>query len=111
MSRLRPIVAFIGHYKYVITLVVGIALVGFLDENSFLRRAQLSMQIGDLREEIDKYDAKHEADKSMLYELKHNPAAYEKIARERYFMKTDDEDIFVLSDDETPETQQNETAQ
>ena len=24
----------------------------------------------------------------------------EKIARERYFMKADDEDIFVLSDDE-----------
>ena len=27
------------------------------------------------------------------------PKAMEKIARERYFMKADDEDIFVLSDD------------
>lgn len=111
MSRLRTVLSFIGHYKYVITLVVGIALVGFVDENSFLRRAQLSMQISDLRNQIDQYNAKHEADNSKLYELKHNPAAYEKIARERYFMKTDDEDIFVLSDDETTETQQNETAQ
>ena len=34
----------------------------------------------------------------------------EKIARERYFMKMDDEDIFVLSDDQrTPNTHSNET--
>ena len=32
--------------------------------------------------------------------LDRNPKAIEKIARERYFMKADDEDIFVLSDDE-----------
>ena len=31
--------------------------------------------------------------------LESNPKAIEKIARERYFMKADDEDIFVLSDD------------
>jgi cell division protein FtsB len=32
--------------------------------------------------------------------LDSNPKAIKKIARERYFMKADDEDIFVLSDDE-----------
>jgi cell division protein FtsB len=32
-----------------------------------------------------------------------NPKAIEKIARERYFMKADDEDVFVLSDDVKPE--------
>ena len=37
-----------------------------------------------------------------------NPSAITKIARERYFMKADDEDIFVLSD-ELPTTT-NETA-
>ena len=34
-----------------------------------------------------------------IHELNHNPKAMERIARERYFMKHDDEDIFVLSDD------------
>lgn len=28
---------------------------------------------------------------------------FQKIARERYFMKADDEDIYVLSDDPKPE--------
>ena len=48
-----------------------------------------------------------------LKELKHNPKAITKIARERYFMKADDEDIFVLSDDDKTETgtKENETAE
>ena len=32
--------------------------------------------------------------------MKCDPKAIARIARERYFMKADDEDIFVLSDDE-----------
>lgn len=109
MVRLAPLVSFVGHYKYVIVIVVGVAVVGFLDENSFVRRAQLSMQISDLREEIAKYNARHEAATRQLHELRHNPRAYEKIARERYFMKTDAEDIYVLSDDEQPQTKDDET--
>jgi cell division protein FtsB len=35
-----------------------------------------------------------------ILELNRNPKAMERIARERYFMKHDDEDIFVLSDDD-----------
>jgi putative septum formation initiator-related protein len=34
--------------------------------------------------------------------LKRDPKAVARIARERYFMKADNEDIFVLSDDEQP---------
>ena len=37
-----------------------------------------------------------------LKDLNTSPDAIAKIARERYFMKADDEDIFVLSDDEQP---------
>ena len=45
-----------------------------------------------------------------LRELETNPKAIEKIARERYFMKADDEDIFVLSDDQQLYETENETA-
>ena len=36
----------------------------------------------------------------MLKSLKSDPEALKKVARERYYMKTDDEDIFVIEDDE-----------
>ena len=46
--------------------------------------------------------------------LDSDPNAMRKIARERYFMKADDEDIFVLSDDprtQTPFNSNNETTE
>ena len=89
----------LSRYKYVIVIVVGIVVVGFVDDNSFVQRVKYDMQIEDLKEQIDQYNKIHEKDAKALRELNHNPRAIEKIAREKYFMKTDDEDVFVLSDD------------
>lgn len=111
MKRLAQIINLIGHYKYVITIVVGVLVVGFLDENSFVRRVQLELQVSDMEAEIEKYRSIYESDSRQLRELRTNPRAFEKIARERYFMKADDEDIYVLSDDQKPETENDETVE
>lgn len=102
MGRLKLIGALISHYKYAITIIIGVLLVGFVDENSFLHRLQLEMQISDLEEEIAKYNAQNESDLTKFKEMRKGTKAFEKIARERYFMKADDEDIYVLSDDPKP---------
>lgn len=104
---------FMAHYKYLIVVVAGLLIVGVLDDNSFRRRIEYSLQISALQEEIDKYNRQHAADAKELELLKRDPHAIEKIAREHYFMKADDEDIFVLSDDDTPKepSSENETAQ
>ena len=95
------------HYKYIIVSVVGILIVGVVDDNSFRKFIELELQIDDLKSEI-----KNEADTKQLRELKRNPKAIEKIARERYFMKADDEDIYVLSTDEKkPDERKNETTE
>ena len=111
ISRLSPLLTLLSHYKYVITVVVGVLLVGFVDDNSFMQRAKLELQISDLEADIERYNEQNEADMKQLKAMKRSPKAFEKIARERYFMKADDEDIFVLSDDETPKTLENETTE
>lgn len=103
--------ALVSHYKYAITIVVGILLVGFVDENSFMHRVQLEMRIGDLNDEIERYKSQNESNLRQLREMRRDDGAFNKIARERYFMKADDEDIYVLSDDEKPETSNNETTE
>lgn len=103
--RISIIFNFLGHYKYLIVVVLGCIMVGFVDDNSMLRRLQLQMQINDLQDEIEKYRSMNDADTKQLRDLQRDPRAVEKIARERYFMKADDEDIFVLSDDLSPETE------
>ena len=67
------------------------------------------MQISDLTDEINRYNEQNAADLQQLRELRRGAKAYERIARERYFMQADDEDIYVLSDDEKPVTSNNET--
>lgn len=103
MGRLKLIMALISHYKYAITIIIGVLVVGFVDENSFLHRFQLEMQISDLESEIAKYNEQNESDLKKLKAMRRGTQEFEKIARERYFMKADDEDIYVLSDDPQPE--------
>ena len=86
--------------KYSVVIVLGVLLVGFLDENSVMSHMKNRQRIAELQEEIDKYNAEWRRDQAQIRELDRNPKAIEKIARERYFMKEDDEDIFVLSDDD-----------
>ena len=40
-GRLNAVLSFISHYKYLIVTVIGVLIVGFIDENSFLKRLQL----------------------------------------------------------------------
>ena len=89
----------LSHYKYLITIIVGVAIVGFLDSDSYLQRVKHELQINQLKDEIKKYNEQNEKTTRELRIIRSNPRAIEKIARERYFMKADDEDIFVLSTD------------
>ena len=99
-TRINVIIGFLAHYKYLITVIVSVLIVGFLDEDSIRKRVEYELRIGDLKKEIKKYNAKHAADAKELRDLKNDPKAIERIARTRYFMKADDEDIYVLSTDE-----------
>ena len=99
--------------KYAVVCVVGVLIVGFLDENSLWNHLKNRQRIAELTEEKARYHADYERDKAQIRELDRNPKAMEKIARERYLMKADDEDIFVLREenDEPEETVNDETAE
>lgn len=91
--------------KYAIVIAVAVVIVGFVDDNSVYNHFKNLSKISELQDEIDKYHAIYNRDQSQLYRLENDPKAMEKIARERYFMKRADEDVFVLSTDESPAKQ------
>lgn len=86
--------------KYSMITIVGVVLVCFVGDNSLLAHIRNRNYIDNLTEEIDMYNTRSREDMRQIRQLNTNPKATERIARERYFMKHDDEDIFVLSDDE-----------
>ena len=113
MKKLKNIFLQIGRIKalkYVLVSVIAIVLIGFVDENSVWRHIKNKQTISDLQEEVQKYSELNRRNQEQIRLLDSNPKAIEKIARERYFMKADDEDIFVLSSD-LEETTPHETAE
>ena len=98
MSKLLTIWNYIRRHKYMITVLIFIVVIGFLDENHTAYRRQRQMCIRDRNSEIEKYRKQYEEDTEKLKELTTNPEALEKIAREKYLMKKPDEDIFVFEE-------------
>lgn len=100
MGKLVTIWEFIGKHKYWITILVFVGIIGFLDENSMIRRAGYAREISRLQDEIDRYRADYEENTQKLNELTTNPDAIEQIAREKYLMKKPNEDIYVFKEKE-----------
>lgn len=98
MSKLLTIWNYIRRHKYMITVLIFIVVIGFLDENSLIQRVKHRSEISALNNEIEKYRKQYEEDTEKLKELTTNPEALEKIAREKYLMKKSDEDIFVFEE-------------
>ena len=113
MKKLKSILVRIYHVKalkYALVTLIAVLLIGFIDENSVWHHIQNKQRISELQDEIKKYSDLHRRNKDQIKLLDSNPKAMEKIARERYFMKADDEDIFMLSDDQETMTS-DETAE
>ena len=85
--------------KYFITLIIFAVVVGFLDENSIVRRLGYTREAIRLRGEIERYQKEYEENTARLNELAIDSGAIERIAREKYLMKKPNEDIFVFEGD------------
>lgn len=103
MIKLLTIWNFIRKHKYWITVLIFIAIIGFLDENSMVHRISNIRKINKLHESIREYQADYNENTKKLTELTTNPQSIEKVAREKYLMKKPNEDIFVIQEDSVEE--------
>ena len=100
MGRLFSLWHTLCRHKYAVTFVLFMAMLTFIDDDSFLVRYQRRMEIGQLEREIDNYAAMYAAETAQLDALDHDPAAVERLARERYGMKRSNEDIYIIEEKE-----------
>lgn len=96
MSKVVKIWNFLCRHKYMVVTAIFLVIIGFIDENSLIRRAKYKYEIMQLQDEIKYYRDIYNKDTERMNELNSNPEAIEKIAREKYLMKTPDEDIFIF---------------
>lgn len=99
MGKLANIWVFIGRHKYWVTIGAFLLIIGVLDENSLIRRISHKREIHQLNAEIERYRKQYEEDSKLLKEITSNKEALEKVAREKYLMKKENEDIFIFEED------------
>ena len=99
MGKANNIWSYLSRHKYLITIVLGLLLIGFVGENSLLHFMQLQVRLSEVTKEREEYEQQFERDSLRLRALQSNHKGVERIAREKYFMKHPDEDVFVLSNE------------
>ena len=84
--------------KYLIVFAIFTIFVSFFDEHNLIHRFQAFHKISQMEEEVKFYKEKILDTKQKKNELQSNDANLEKFAREKYFMKNKDEDIFIIKE-------------
>lgn len=87
--------------KYFISVLAVCIWVAFFDKNDLFSQYELTQKLKQLRTEEKYYQDEIEKCKNDMNELRTNPANLEKFAREKYLMKKDNEEIFVIVKDST----------
>jgi len=87
--------------KYLIAVVVFLLIVLFIDDNNLMERFNLMSERSDLNTQVEFYENKIQESNRKLEELKTDSASLEKFAREEYFMKKDNEDVYIIVEEET----------
>ena len=90
----RPWLKFLSN-RYVLILLLFISWMLFLDNYSYLDHRVLNNEIDELQDNKVYYQNEIKKDISHIKKLK-NPAQIEKYAREKYYMKRENEDIYII---------------
>lgn len=85
--------------KYVITSVVFLVWLLFFDRNDIFSQYSYRKQLKKLEADKAYYVEEIEKNKVDMKQLMSDPEHLEKYARERYLMKKDDEEIFLILPD------------
>lgn len=97
MSRF-PMIPSILKNKYIIASVIFAAWMIFFDHNDFFLQRARATELSDLEESKAYYRDQIEKTLKELNNIEGNPLSLEKIAREKYLMKKDNEDLFIIAE-------------
>lgn len=81
--------------KFFIVTVIFVVWFLFFDTNSWLRHQELNENLNEAKDAKEYYEKEIEADKAQYEALSKDSLELEKYAREEYYMKKDNEDVFI----------------
>ena len=89
--------------KYVLTAIGFFVWIMFIDDRDFITTHFRHVnELHKLEAQKKYYETQISTVQAELDQLKRNPAALEKYAREKYLMKKDNEDLFLVREVDKP---------
>ena|ERR1700761_4675616 len=82
--------------KYFLVTLAFVVWMVFFDKNDLFSQYQYHQQVSKLKQERDFYKTQTTKVSKDLDELTSDPEKLEKFAREKYLMRKDNEDVFVI---------------
>ncbi|WP_396142902.1 septum formation initiator family protein [Flavobacterium sp.] len=98
-----PFLKFLAN-RYILVLIVFIVWVLFLDNYSYLEHRVLDKEIEEIEDNIKYYKTEIKKDSASIKHLKNNDRV-EKYAREKYYMKRENEDIYIIEYEDDKQTE------
>ena len=103
MDRLRNIINLLPkplRNKYLILLLLFIFWIVFLDDYNLINQNKMKNNVDNLKEQKEFYISEIKSDSAELSNLKNDSEEQEKFAREKFLMKKDNEDVFIIRENE-----------
>jgi cell division protein DivIC len=87
--------------KFLLTATGFMVWMLFFDHNNIFVQLERTGELNDLKDTKHYYEMQVSATQKELDELQSNAASIEKAAREKYLMKKDNEDLYVVAEEKT----------
>ena len=92
---MKRLINLVKNKFFLVTLAFLVWMI-FFDKNDLFSQYEYRHQVNKLKEERDFYKKETDQVNKELDELTSNPQKLEKFAREKYLMKKDNEDVYVI---------------
>lgn len=86
--------------KYLLAIAIYLVLSLFIMDNTYIDRVDNNYKIHELNEQIASYDKQIETCLRKMDELSTNKTNLERFAREEYYMKRKNEEVFIIKDED-----------
>jgi cell division protein DivIC len=86
--------------KYLILFLLFILWVVFIDDYNLINQSKIKNTVDDLKIQKEFYISEIKSDSIELYKLQNDTAEQERFAREKFLMKKENEDIFIIREKE-----------
>lgn len=86
--------------KYVLIIILFVVWMIFFDANSYLIHHELDSDINALDDNAEFYQKEINHDKSFIKKME-DSNEMEKFARERYYLKKENEDIYIIENEDS----------